>query len=243
VLKGEQRVMLRKQAEGRATRARAGAPAVGLDVAARALFERLRAWRADTARAHGLPAYVIFHDATLLEVARLCPRSLARLRGITGIGTAKLERYGESLLEMCLAHAAEHDLPAVEERPALQATAPRPEARLFDALTETSGLSLYLLVQEGLAVAEIAARRGLKESTIYGHLADAIACGLVEADAVLPLSAQERGSIAAALREQRASAEPRFKPVFERFEGRYDYGILKCVAAAMSREEKARSEG
>ena len=115
VLKGTQSVMLRKQAEGRPARPRVAAPAAGLDVAGNKLWERLRAWRSETAKAHGVPAYVIYHDATLLELARACPGSLGRLRGVPGIGAAKLDRYGQALLEICRAHAAEHGLVAQED--------------------------------------------------------------------------------------------------------------------------------
>ena len=115
VLKGTQSVMLRKQAEGRPARPRVAAPAAGLDVARNKLWERLRAWRSETAKAHGVPAYVIYHDATLLELSRACPGSLGRLRSVPGIGAAKLDRYGQALLEICRAHAAEHGLVAQED--------------------------------------------------------------------------------------------------------------------------------
>lgn len=62
------------------------------------LFERLRAWRAETARGHGVPAYVIFHDATLAEIARARPASREALRSISGVGAKKLEAYGEEIL-------------------------------------------------------------------------------------------------------------------------------------------------
>ena len=63
-----------------------------------ALFDRLRAWRAATARTHGVPAYVIFHDATLREIALRKPDSLEQLADISGIGTRKLQAYGEAIL-------------------------------------------------------------------------------------------------------------------------------------------------
>ena len=131
VLKGTQSVMLRKQAERRPARPRVAAPAAGLDLAGNTLWERLRAWRSETAKAHGVPAYVIFHDATLLELARACPGSLGRLRGVPGVGAAKLDRYGEALLEICRAHAAEHGLVAQEEvAPVADAPAPASSAPL-----------------------------------------------------------------------------------------------------------------
>ena len=52
------------------------------------------------AKEHGVPAYTVFHDATLQEIARLLPASLDGLRGISGIGATKLERYGEPLLKV-----------------------------------------------------------------------------------------------------------------------------------------------
>jgi len=99
VLKGEQSVHLRKMTEGkRASAKKAASAAIPLDDEQRALWERLRAWRARTAKANNVPAYVVFHDATLAEVARQCPGTLDELAGISGVGAAKLERYGEDVL-------------------------------------------------------------------------------------------------------------------------------------------------
>ena len=64
-------------------------------------FINLKAWRAEVAREHGLPAYVIFHDATLAAIAQLQPRTLADLQGISGMGAKKLEAYGADVLRVC----------------------------------------------------------------------------------------------------------------------------------------------
>jgi ATP-dependent DNA helicase RecQ len=72
--------------------------AAGLDPAGARLWQRLREWRAAIAKEHGVPAYVVFHDATLAELARVRPRSEAELGQISGVGTRKLERYGAALL-------------------------------------------------------------------------------------------------------------------------------------------------
>ena len=72
--------------------------AVALDDPAQARFVLLKAWRADVARAHNLPAYVIFHDATLAAIATRNPQSLDDLTGISGIGAKKLEAHGEAVL-------------------------------------------------------------------------------------------------------------------------------------------------
>jgi ATP-dependent DNA helicase RecQ len=63
-------------------------------------YEALKAWRSEVARAHNLPAYVIFHDATLAAIAQAAPHDLESLQGIAGIGAKKLEAYGEEVLRV-----------------------------------------------------------------------------------------------------------------------------------------------
>jgi ATP-dependent DNA helicase RecQ len=81
-----------------------GGVAETLDPAARTLWEELRAWRLEEARRQQLPPYVIFHDSTLSEVARLRPNSLAALAGIPGIGRTKLDRYGSAVIAIVTHH-------------------------------------------------------------------------------------------------------------------------------------------
>jgi len=71
------------------------------------VFQALREWRKGVAKEHGVPAYTVFHDATLLEIARRLPASLDGLHGISGIGATKLERYGEPLLKVVRDSAAQ----------------------------------------------------------------------------------------------------------------------------------------
>ena len=71
-----------------------------LDDAATQRYAALRAWRAEVARSHNLPAYVIFHDTTLAAIAQRAPRSLEDLQGISGIGARKLEAYGDEVLRV-----------------------------------------------------------------------------------------------------------------------------------------------
>ncbi|MFG3579401.1 DNA helicase RecQ [Micromonospora chersina] len=77
-----------------------GAATVVADLAPAAVpvFERLRAWRAATAKEQGVPAYVVFHDATLRQIATEAPTSLAELSRISGVGDNKLAKYGEGIL-------------------------------------------------------------------------------------------------------------------------------------------------
>jgi ATP-dependent DNA helicase RecQ len=107
VLRGEQPVRLRESVSQPGGSRRRGssakappAVAAGLTSEGQARFVALKAWRAEVAREHNLPAYVIFHDATLAAIAALAPASLQDLQGVSGIGSTKLERYGEQVLEV-----------------------------------------------------------------------------------------------------------------------------------------------
>jgi ATP-dependent DNA helicase RecQ len=102
VLTGGQTVHLRQVQAGKskAGAKRSTAVAAGLDPAAERLWKRLREWRAAIAKEHGVPAYAVFHDATLAELARVRPHDEAALAQISGVGQRKLERYGAALLEL-----------------------------------------------------------------------------------------------------------------------------------------------
>jgi len=104
VLKREVAVSFREEAERPRKRKRDGKAAVvpGQQVARSSpLLKALRDWRLTTAREHGVPAYVVFHDATLEAIAAVRPRTIDDLRTISGIGATKLQRYGTALLELC----------------------------------------------------------------------------------------------------------------------------------------------
>ncbi|HEX5756879.1 MAG TPA: HRDC domain-containing protein, partial [Arenimonas sp.] len=104
LLRGEQRLQLRlENRERRSSRksksSSTSVATTSLDAADTGLFEHLRQWRAELAREQNVPAYVIFHDATLRAIACRRPRSLSDLRTVAGVGEAKLARYGEALIE------------------------------------------------------------------------------------------------------------------------------------------------
>jgi ATP-dependent DNA helicase RecQ len=100
VLRGEQRIELRRHVARPARTRRRAVSAPTMNAADTGLFERLRAWRADVAKAHGVPAYVVFHDGTLRAIAAARPQSPDDLRGISGVGAKKLATYGEALVEL-----------------------------------------------------------------------------------------------------------------------------------------------
>ena len=106
VLKGDVSVQLREsvsqktEKKKRSTKA-PGPAAANLSQDALVRYINLKAWRAEVAKEHNLPAYVIFHDATLAHIAEAAPIHLEDLQGISGIGTKKLEAYGQEVLKVC----------------------------------------------------------------------------------------------------------------------------------------------
>ena len=116
VLRGEVQMLLRQQIEapprgaasrgarasrdGRPATARDKPPPLPLDAGGMARFAALKAWRAEIAREHNLPAYVVFHDAALAEMAHSRPASLDDLGRISGVGAKKLEAYGAEILRV-----------------------------------------------------------------------------------------------------------------------------------------------
>jgi ATP-dependent DNA helicase RecQ len=104
VLRGERQVPLRREPARTTTKtakaAKAGrVAAADLPEEAVPVFERLRAWRAATAKEQAVPAYVIFHDATLREIATRSPASIAELSSVNGVGESKLAKYGQQILD------------------------------------------------------------------------------------------------------------------------------------------------
>jgi ATP-dependent DNA helicase RecQ len=106
VLRGEVPIVLREAREptksmrNRSSRERVPVAAAALDAAGQQRFAALKAWRAEVAREHNLPAYVVFHDATLSQMAAESPSTLEALSHISGVGTKKLDAYGREILRV-----------------------------------------------------------------------------------------------------------------------------------------------
>ncbi|MFE5959617.1 DNA helicase RecQ [Streptomyces rubiginosohelvolus] len=133
VLGRERDVLLRKEPKKPTSRSSSsaggakgakGKAAVDLPESAVPVFEALRAWRGATAKEQGVPAYVIFHDATLREIATVHPTTIGELGGISGLGEKKLATYGEGVLEV-LAETSPGVAAETPAAPAAPAPAPR----------------------------------------------------------------------------------------------------------------------
>jgi len=176
------------------------------------LFEVLRSLRTKLAKEQNVPPYVIFQDASLINMANTRPSTLQEFQYIPGVGAQKLERYGELFLK------------TINE-------CPLPEI-LNNGLSSTVKQTLYEYHQ-GISIEEIANKRELKSNTIYSHLADAIAIGIIDVRKVIKLDEEELQKIINTIEFLDAKTEKRIKPVFEALDEHYDYGTLKCVMASM----------
>lgn len=176
------------------------------------LFEALRELRTELASEQGVPPYVIFSDASLIEMAKKRPQTNDTFRFISGVGDMKLQRYGEQFMTVI----KEYPLPEVLNN------------NFSDTINET--LDLY---HKELSLDNIAEKRGLSLSTIYSHLADVIEAGMLSAADVLDIEGEELEMIENTAEFLKTKEEQAFKPLFDELEGEFDYGILRCVIAGM----------
>ena len=232
VLRGEQPLHLRKdpkKAKKPTARERAEKrlrPELPQEGEALELFESLRELRRELADEQGVPPYVIFHDATLLDMIERRPQTMAQMGEVSGVGERKLERYGQAFLDVLDVHGERHGL--VAESPNRADSLPPRNEELSD--TEQLTLDLF---RQGKGINAIAEERSLTASTIYTHLSVAIAEGELEAEQVLSLPEEELRAIEGAILDQPEELRIALKPIFDHFEGRYEYGQIKCVQAGL----------
>ena len=218
LLRSEQSFPMRVAPAGerpaKARREKKGSAAAAVAADHQPAFAALKALRARLAGEAKVPPYVIFHDRTLVEIAEKRPRTLHDLGDITGLGTSKIKRYGQALLD---------SLAAFEAHPLLK-------NKLSSTVNET--LALHL---QGLDAETIAARRGVAAGTVYGHFAEAIEAGLIEARDVLKgLDDGDIDEIHAAFERLGTLESGKIGPVHGALGGRFDYGLLKCVLAELA---------
>ncbi len=215
LLRGEETFMLRlappREKKGKAKGAAAEASKVG--AADRPLYDALKALRLRLATDAKLPSYVICHDKTLAELAAQRPADEGGLHGITGLGASKIKRYGTAFLETIARFA--------------------PNAALDNRLSSTINQTLALHLA-GVAPDGIAAERNLDVSTVYTHFAEAIEAGVIAADAVLDLDPADVDEIHAVFERLGTLDSGKLGPAHAALDGRFDYGILRCLLAELA---------
>ena len=220
LLRGDERFMLRiapvTERKGKVRReagSSAKTPTAKVSPANQGLFAALRALRSKLAAEGKVPPYVIFHDRTLTELSEKRPASEAALHGIIGLGTSKVQRYGAAILETI--------------------TGLKAQPLLNNRLTATVNQTLALHLQ-GFDAGRIASERGIETSTVFGHFAEAIEAGLLEAHQVLSLDDTETEEILAVFERLNTLESGKLGPAHAALDGRYDYGTLKCLLAELA---------
>jgi ATP-dependent DNA helicase RecQ len=210
VLRGEQTLMLRKETK-QAKTARKGRKSYNTSKASDSqLWEALRACRKQLAESNNVPPYVIFHDATLVEMVERQPKNRDQFSRISGVGESKLEKYADDFLAVIRSH--------IEQTSSTN--------------TDTTADSLQLF-KSGMDIAAIAAQRNIKPSTVYTHLAACIEQGEIELKDVIDLTDQELSAIHEAILAT-DDGQAKLKPVYDALDGMFDYEVLRCVRAAMT---------
>lgn len=206
VLKGEQTLHLRKQLLQTKTKSSKSR----VQVANSRLWEALRAARKRLSEELDVPPFVIFHDATLMDMMERMPLTHEQLSSVSGVGATKLENYGEVFLKVIREH---HDN--------------QQTGSSTDTINET-----YELFNTGMDLESIAQQRGLGLSTIYSHIANLIQQGRVDVEDVVDLNKMEIQAIQAEILELGEEAK-RLKAIFEYFDGQYEYEVLRCIRASV----------
>ena len=192
-----------------------------------ALFERLRALRKTLADERDVPAYIIFSDVALRQMARSYPASERDFARISGVGEKKLREFGEIFLGEIAAHLQTHARQIFADDSFTAPSAPPPPSRgsMGDSARET-----LRRFRAGASVEQIARERGVTAGTIYGHLAEGLERGEA-VDLQKLFSVSELAEVASAFGRNGFSA---LSPVFESLGGKIDYGRLRVFRAAMN---------
>ena len=209
VLRGEQTLMLRKDIQPAKSKRSKGEKRSFSNTEDNLLWNALRAKRREIADEQNVPPYVIFHDATLMEMLGVKPKNRQQMAQISGVGERKLELYADKFL------AVIHEFQ--------------------DEQSDTVAESVALF-RQGYTVQQVAQQRELKVDTIYNHLSHGLEEGSVAVADVVELPEREIQLIEDAIIELPEDQRNALKPLFEQFGGVYSYGVLRCVRANLQHQ-------
>lgn len=214
LLRGEVSLQLRREPKpAQAAKASSSAASQLVRGHEREMWEALRSLRRKLAEEHSVPPYVIFPDATLLEMLRSQPSSLSDMAEVSGVGARKLERYGQAFLEVLNGSGADD--------------APAPVADLRHELVS--------LARAGMTPTQIAGQLGCTEKNVYSLLAEAIAKQQLSLEQALDLPEELLGEIQEAFLDGEGEL-PTVSEIAPLFAGRVDEAVLYCVRAALQAE-------
>ncbi|MCC9644639.1 DNA helicase RecQ [Rhodopirellula sp. JC740] len=225
LLRGEGQVSLTRVAT-RSSASNAGRDSwEGVD---RALFDHLRALRSQLASERGVPAYVIFGDAVLRELARIRPSSLAKLEGIRGIGEHKRNEFGQLFLDSIDEYCDQTST----DRDQANGSVPPPKMPVQPNAASMQAASLF---REGHSVDEVAQRMDRAESTVHKYLGE-----FIQLEKITDPSPWVDTDEAAAIRSALMAAEDeRLRPIYEALDEKVSYEKIRIVSSCLKNELSA----
>jgi ATP-dependent DNA helicase RecQ len=213
ILKGQQHLALRKPSESESSSKAKQKQSSRVRPQDQPLWEALRTLRKTLAEAQDVPAYVIFNDDSLLDMVKKRPETLGQFDRVLGVGQAKRERYGQAFIDVILDHPLSELL----------------DNRLSDTVNQT-----LMLYEQSHNVDAIAQQRGVTLNTIYTHLAQAIELGILEVREVIDVDDSLFSEVVFLLESMEDESKGRLKPIYDELDGAVDYGLLRCIQAAVT---------
>jgi len=184
------------------------------------LFDKLRKIRKELAEKQNVPPYIVFSDATLVEMSQRFPKNDKELISISGVGQLKLERYGEAFLAVIVNHIDENNItPPVPGRPVFKKIKSSPSASVFQT---------FDLFKEGKSLKEIAEIRNLANSTIGGHLLE-----LVEDNKIDKKDLLDESDIQEIIEAANQLENYRLKSLKDHFGDKYSYFQLRLAVSGV----------
>lgn len=205
-----------------------------------ALAQELKTWRFERAKEIGKPAFVVFSNAALAGIAHLRPTTLTELMEVPGVGPSKLNAYGEEIISIVQSHLEDDDLGHGDDG---QESSPEDDSRAHkkekkEELRDDTGKKLntseysYWLYNQGDTVEQIAEKRKLNPVTIEGHLARYVASGDIDVHEFVDGDTLQK--VEAYCMEH--PEEKALKPIFEHFDAKIPYNVLRMAIAAIRKE-------
>ena len=189
------------------------------------LFLELKGLRNQFALQEKVPPYVVFSDATLIELSTYLPQTLVEMKKITGFGEIKLQKYGKEFLKTVAFYCQEHRLHS-----RIGDMKPHKQRKISKEKTTDTKLNSLELYKQGLSVQEIAEKRSLSPQTIEGHLAHFILEGSIEVTEIVPKS--KLPSIIQAIKVHGNNA---LGPIKQALGKEVSYGEIKAVINYMKK--------
>ncbi len=189
------------------------------------LLDQLKALRFQMAQKENVPPYIIFSDASLVEMATYFPNRPESLLSIAGVGQVKAERFGEAFMDIIKKYIQEHGL-----HPQKKLSSSKPSAPKISGTSKSELLTLQYY-KEGLKTFQIAQKREMALSTVEGHLAKLVQLGKIEAETLVP-----KDDLLTIRLAYRRIDSPYLKPLKEHFGERFSYFQLKVALVGESKK-------